>query len=106
MSQIDAMVLAHNRLPRDWKVSIKDIQNVVGTDAQAVVRLDPDDAVSVDMHAQGAEKTYVYRRQIVEDNEQKQTFVWGFHSPCTLAALLEYGHDQPVVIDSTFGTNQ
>jgi hypothetical protein len=106
MSQIDVMVLGHNHLPRDWKVSVKDIRNVVGRDAQAVVRLDPDDALSVEQHAKNADNTYVYRRQIVEDNEQKQTFVWGFNTPCTLAALLEFGHEQPVVIDSTFGTNQ
>jgi hypothetical protein len=106
MCQIDAMILAHNRLPRNWKVTIKDIQNVAGADAQAAVRLDPADAVSVELHANNPKHTYVFRRQIVEDNEQTQKIVWGFNTECTLAELLEYGDQQPVVIDSTFGTNQ
>jgi hypothetical protein len=47
-----------------------------------------------------------YRPQIVEGGEQKQAFVWGFNSVFSLAALLEFGHDQPVLLDSIFGTNQ
>jgi hypothetical protein len=106
LAQVDAMVLTHNRIPRDWKVSVKDIHNVVGRETDGAVRLDPDDAVSVHKHAQNADVTYVYRPQIVEGGEQKQSFVWGFNSVFSLAALLEFGHDQPVLLDSTFGTNQ
>jgi hypothetical protein len=106
MQDINAMLMGQNRVPRDWKVTIKDIRNVVGAEFDEVVRLDPDDAASVDRHARESACTFVYRPQIMENEKQTQSFAWGFNTSPTLAALLEYGHEQPVILDSTFGTNK
>jgi hypothetical protein len=107
MEQVEASIMASAHVPRDWAATQKDVRNAVGSDGQELVRLDPEDIISIEAHARNdQDKTYVYQAQVIENGVQVVPIVWGFGTATLLAALLEYGHDQPVVIDSTFGTNK
>ncbi len=119
-SEGEAMSELALRPPRDLFLSTADVQNVKAELEKATWRRDPDEAVSVRlMHAERPGDFLVYQEQTLAatdgpsaatagtgELEQLQPFLAGVTTGALMHQAAAWGHDRPVLLDSTFSTNK